>query len=127
MVQSKDVNQYLFQIRSHLKCPRKVKKDILQKIEADMQIALDDGDGSVSSLASAFGSPEEIANSYLLSLDQDDLRREIKKAKFWRTLLAILLALALVSFSIFMFALNEAGKHRTTHYTEDDVGIVGEE
>lgn len=110
-------------ISAKMKCPRKVKQDLLTKIREDVQIAADEGDRSVLSLESAFGAPEEIANSYILSLDQKELSVKLKKAWFGRTILIIALSAVLLAVTIFVMMLIESGQH-TTYYTDTEIGVV---
>lgn len=75
-------NQYLKQVKSHLTCPGALKKNFLEQLQGDVEEFLETNpDATLEELTQRFGNPEEMAHSYIESLDGDELQKQIKKSK----------------------------------------------
>lgn len=75
-------NQYLKQVKSHLTCPAALKKTFLEQLRGDVEEFLETNpDATLEGLTERFGSPSEMAHSYIETLDGDELQKQIKKAK----------------------------------------------
>ena len=68
--------------KNKLSCPRKIKKDLILRIESSVYDYIEGNpDASYDDITAHFGSPRELANSYISSLDSEEICKAIKKAK----------------------------------------------
>ena len=75
-------NQYLKQVKSHLTCPAALKKTFLEQLQGDVEEFLETApNATLEELTQRFGSPSEMAHSYIDSLDGDELQKQLRKSK----------------------------------------------
>jgi len=120
------VDQYVSQVESKLNCPREVKQDFLAKLREDIQLAVDREGGNILLLESEFGTPEEIAESYAVNLEQEEMDKAVKKARFWRLFWIIVSVAALLGLGIAVFVLSK-NTQRTTQYYDEGMGVLENE
>lgn len=77
---------YVKSVERQLAGSRKQKKDYLKKLTADVAERLEEApELDTAALASAFGSPEELAQDFMETLDA----KEIKKAFTWKQVVVL--------------------------------------
>lgn len=79
MDKNKAVSEYLRKVKVHLKCPSVVRKRILSNIKQDLDVALEKNTVTPDAIESVFGAPEEVAEGYFSSLDQEEMQKEIRR------------------------------------------------
>ena len=79
----KDIKTYLDNIGKYLVCTKKQKKIILEDIETSVRDYVENANvNDISEVVSRFGSPEDIAKSYLAEFVKPaDVRKAINKKK----------------------------------------------
>ena len=85
------IKQYCKSVRKELSCPRKIKNDLIARILPDLEAYADENpNASFDDICAHFGTPKEVAESYLASLDEDELKKRINKAKrIWITVISV--------------------------------------
>lgn len=123
-------NQYLKQVKSHLTCPAALKKTFLEQLQGDVEEFLETApNATLEELTQRFGSPSEMAHSYIDSLDGDELQKQLRKSKIVKrivlfTCLGILTLVLIVAvmFIIHIFSNNPVTVITTV--TEDDYVVI---
>lgn len=96
--QTKQTREYLKQVRRALPCPAALKKQVLTGLGEDISRYIQehpDADGQA--LAGVFGTPEQIAQTYIDTLSAEELAAVLRKrSKIWRAVIAIVGACALL-------------------------------
>ena len=79
----KDIKTYLDNIGKYLVCTKKQKKIILENIETSVRDYVENANvNDISEIVSRFGSPEDIAKSYLAEFVKPaDVRKALNKKK----------------------------------------------
>lgn len=91
--------QYLSEITSSLTCPKTLKQKVLKSVSAEVdEFFIDNPDASYDDLKNSLGNPNEIAISYIESLDPEEIQKELKKVKRnkWIVIVSCVLALFLL-------------------------------
>ena len=84
--------------KSNLNCPRKIKKDLILRIESSVYDYIESQpDASYDDITAQFGSPRELADSYINSLDSEEISKAIKKAKTIKTAVIVTCIIALIA------------------------------
>lgn len=97
----KELNTYFSNVEDLLLCDRKNKKAFLEDLKNDIdEFVQHEPDVDFDSILSAFGTPEEIAESFLKNADIADIKKKMNVKKI---LLFSLLAVVLV-YVIFVIA-----------------------
>ena len=95
-----EIEKYLFEIQNNLVCSNKAKKNIISEIEGFVyDYAEVKGVTDISELYEHFGTPEEMARTYLSQADPKKIAKavRVKKAVIIGVIVAILLfAISLV-------------------------------
>ena len=120
--QTKQTREYLKQVRRALPCPAALKKQVLTGLGEDISRYIQehpDADGQA--LAGVFGTPEQIAQTYIDTLSAEELAAALRKrSKIWRAVIAIVGACALLCLLIWgwvaIAALREVQERGTPHY-----------
>lgn len=124
-------NQYLKQVKSHLTCPAALKKTFLEQLQGDVEEFLETApNATLEELTQRFGSPSEMAHSYIDSLDGDELQKQLRKSKIVKrivlfTCLGILLAVLFVASVIIIDNLTSSVTIVTTTIENGETIITG--
>lgn len=93
----KEIEKYISDVSSHLLCPSKKKKEIIEDIRgAVFDFAEESGTKDIAEIYKHFGTPEELAKVYLAELDPAQIK---KKINIRRVLIATVVV-ALIIFTI---------------------------
>lgn len=114
--------------KSNLNCPRKIKKDLILRIESSVYDYIESQpDASYDDITAQFGSPRELADSYISSLDSDEISKAIKKAKTIKIAVIVTCIIALIAlFATFakMISDNSDSQYKYHDETITDMGTV---
>ena len=124
------IKQYCKSVRKELSCPRKIKCDLIARIMPDLEAYADENpNASFDDISAHFGTPKEVAESYLSSLDEDELKKRLNKAKkIWAAVISSCIIIVLLFTVLVVSLINDSKKHQTTFVTETitDNGISSE-
>ena len=106
--------------KSNLNCPRKIKKDLILRIESSVYDYIESRpDASYDDITTQFGSPRELADSYISSLDSDEISKAIKKAKTIKTAVIVTCIIALIAlFATFAKMISDNSDSQYKYYEE---------
>ena len=114
--------------KNKLNCPRKIKKDLILRIESSVYDYIESQpDASYDDITAQFGSPRELADSYISSLDSDEISKAIKKAKTIKIAVIVTCIIALIAlFATFakMISDNSDSQYKYHDETITDMGTV---
>lgn len=123
MIEDRSLTRYFQEVRRHLPCPRKEQDRLIQQAERMVRELEQDNPGlDEEDLPLFLGTPEELAQSFLASLDPEMVRQYQRKTRRWKkglVLLAILLILALSVFSAYVVHLKS-----NVEFTQEDTIII---
>ena len=90
------ISQYLHEVEKEMTCPPKRKKELLQRLNTDIEEFADDYGNMLDkqSIEAHFGAPKDIAENFLATTDYT----EVKKA--WKSKRSAILAVVIVSVAI---------------------------
>ena len=108
MAQQDELTRYLHKVSRNLHCPRHVKKSILQSIRGDIGVAIEKNDLTSESIVAVFGSPHEIAHTYLEGYDQEILRVAHLRS---RLIMAISVFVSLLCILFVIFVIQSLQSH----------------
>ena len=99
------IKQYCKSVKKELSCPRKIKSDLIARIMPDLEAYADENpNASFDDICDHFGTPKEVAESYLSSLDEDELKKRLKNAKkIWIAVIAVCTVVLLVFIAIYIY------------------------
>lgn len=117
---SKIINQYCKAVKKELSCPCKIKKDLIIRITPDLEAYIDNNpNASFDDISEQFGTPSEIAKSYLASLDEEELKKRLSKAKrIWTAVIMACTAITLLFAILAATLISDSKNHKTTFVTE---------
>lgn len=109
--------------KSNLNCPHKIKKDLILRIEPSVYDYIESQpDASYDDITAQFGSPRELADSYINSLDSEEISKAIKKAKTIKTAVIVTCIIALIAlFATFAKMISD---NKDTQVTEIETEII---
>ena len=127
-------DNYLKAVKRELVCPKSLRKRSLDQLKTSLDEFLEDHPTATEAdIVEQFGSPADFANAFLASLDEGELKKQLKKSKrIWAvviTVCVIALLLLVLTFAK-MIEDNNNTQMVVTDYTitEDSVPIdYGEE
>lgn len=91
------LRSYFRSIRSFLTCPRKQKKQILRELKTNIAAFLEENpQANFEAIASHFGSPQQIASTYLGDLTDAELLHKLQIRKKLVAIIAGVMAAILV-------------------------------
>lgn len=95
---SKQMQKYLRQVKHALPCSGSLKKQILLGLGNDISLYLEEHpEADAESLAEVFGTPAQIAQTYIDELPATELMEKLhRRSKLWRTVIAVVGVCALV-------------------------------
>jgi len=122
---NKQGKQYIKMIERQLLCPRKAKESMLLNLKNSvLEYTEENPDVTLDEMKSRFGEPKAIADDYIASLDQEDLRKAIKKSDFLKRAIIISVAivvLAVVITSVIVVIHNNANSTKYIYDSIDDL------
>lgn len=97
------LRRYYRQISVILPCEKKMKKDILSRLQESVaEYRTQNPEADFSAVQAHFGSPEQIATGYVDNQDADALIKKLRIKKRVITVVAAVLAVVFVSWAAFM-------------------------
>ena len=116
------IKQYCKSVRKELSCPRKIKSDLIARIMPDLEAYADENpNASFDDICAHFGTPKEVAESYLASLDEDELKKRLNKAKKIRIAVIAVCTVILLLFITMMVCLILHNKEVRPVYYEETI------
>jgi hypothetical protein len=90
--------QYIREVRKELLCPRKVQKKFLEELSGSLYTYLEEHpNATMEDIYARFGSSSELAESYLKTIDPEELKNQVRIARtVRRTLIAVALSIVLL-------------------------------
>ena len=108
--------------KNKLSCPRKIKKDLILRIESSVYDYIDGNpDASYDDITAQFGSPRELADSYISSLDSEEIGKAIKKAKTIKIAVIVTCIIALIALFATFAKMISDNKDTTPVYYEETI------
>ena len=106
--------------KSNLNCPRKIKKNLILRIESSVYDYIEGNpNASYDDIEAQFGSPRELADSYISSLDSEEIGKAIKKAKTIKTAVIVTCIIALIAlFATFAKMISDNSDSQYKYYEE---------
>lgn len=126
---AKDTKRYLRQIRSWLPCSRKLKKEILLKIEGNVSDWLEEHpDAGYDAIVARFGTPQQIASAYVDEMDTAELLKLLRVRRNIVRIVAIMaIAIVMLWFNGITISLVESittnGGYSVVITTDEDTGV----
>lgn len=113
------LRRYLRSVRSMLPCSGTQKKRILEEIRCNASTFLEDQpDADPSQLQTHFGTPEQIAASYVDNMDMSALLKTIRiKKRIFTTVVAAVLAILISWACTVTWAIIESNDHDNGYFT----------
>lgn len=117
---SKTIQQYCKAVKKELSCPGKIKKDLIIRLTPDLEMFTEENpNASLDDISAHFGSPKEVAESYLASLDEEELKKRINKAKrIWITVIAVCTAILLLFIATYIYMIIDNKDSESVYYEE---------
>lgn len=83
-------DNYLKSVKRELICPKSLRKRSLDQLKTSLDEFLEDHPTATEAdIVEQFGSPADFANAFLASLDEGELKKQLKKSKrVWVTVVA---------------------------------------
>lgn len=89
--------KYLKAVKRELVCPKSLRKRSLDQLETSLDEFLEDHPTATEAdIVEQFGSPADFANAFLTSLDEGELKKQLKKGKRVWVIVVATCALALL-------------------------------
>ena len=108
--------------KNKLSCPRKIKKDLILRIESSVYDYIEGNpDASYDDITAQFGSPRELADSYISSLDSEEICKAIKKAKTIKIAVIVTCIIALIALFATFAKMISDNKDTTPVYYEETI------
>ena len=109
--------------KSNINCPRKIKKDLILRIESSVYDYIEGNpNASYDDIEAQFGSPRELADSYISSLDSEEICKAIKKAKTIKIAVIVTCIIALIA--LFEKKKKMISDNKDTQVTEIETVII---
>ncbi len=116
----KVARRYLKKVKKSLVCPRLLRKRSLDDLKDSLDVFLEDHPAaSEAEIVEQFGTPEEFANAFLASLDESELKKQLKRSRYvWIVVVATcVIALIAVVVSLMIMIIDNK-KHQVFYITE---------
>ncbi len=126
MIDKKELNKYLKEVRQHLICTNKEKRQIINTVrDAALTFADENNMQDIDGIYMNFGTPKAVAKQYL---PETDLKK-VKRKMYFRRALIIVLSLIILLFSIYISAVlyNHITDGDTVIYITPAVEITSDE
>lgn len=81
-MKNKNAFRYLKSLKKQILCPSSIRNKIISDFTENLAFFIDENpNASYEELVKHFGSPEEVSNSFLLSIDTDELTLRMEKTQ----------------------------------------------
>lgn len=121
-VTDKELKNYYLQINCRVLCDHKQKKEFLCQLKENVEEYISEvPDATIEEIEKAFGTPEKIAESFMVNADSIKIKKQIQAKK----ILAFAVVIALVIYAIFV-VISLIDVHTEAHgYFEEGFLTVG--
>lgn len=120
----KTTRKYMRATRRLLICPKEYRNQFINDMERDMeQFIQENKPDAYPDIVSYFGTPAELAQTYLSNVPQNELANYKIKRKFQITVTSTVLIALLVSVMVFLFILFQESRKIDIIYLEESVEI----
>ncbi len=117
-----DLKTYYKEIDKALICEKKVKKTFLNELKVNIeQYVKDSGIDNINEIKKHFGSPQEIANSFLGDIDTSALKKQLSIKK---VVIVALIVLVIVISLVYILALLDSSYFLKDAYMTEEIGDV---
>ncbi len=119
---------YYRQIRNNLYCSKKRKKRLLDELKTNVEESLEENPNlTYGELLEIYGTPNEIADSYIESLDPEEYAEDIRRIKRKKWMFGIVFFSVIAFAIVYLLHLTIVGwQTRPVSYTET-IEIIEEE
>ena len=119
---------YYRQIRNNLYCSKKRKKRLLDELKTNVEESLEENPNlTYGELLEIYGTPKEIADSYIESLDPEEYAEDIRRIKRKKWMFGIVFFSVIAFAIVYLLHLTIVGwQTRPVSYTET-IEIIEEE
>lgn len=112
----KDIRMYLREVKKHLMCPWKMRKQILNSVESSIYDYTNEKNvQNIKDIYTHFGTPEEIAGTYLPEIDIRKFRKTVIIQRIILVAAIVLLALLALYLIVLLYASFDAS---SSYFTE---------
>ena len=115
-------DNYLKSVKRELVCPKSLRKRSLDQLKTSLDEFLEDHPTATEAdIVEQFGSPADFANAFLASLDEGELKKQLKKSRRVWVIVVATCALALLLLVLTFVKMIEDNKKRHTVYITETV------
>lgn len=101
-----------------LKCPQKTRQRLMCELQSSVDEFLEDNpDAAPSDIVQHIGTPDQIAQDYLTSLDESELQAQISRVRTTRRVLVVI-AIALIIGAVVFFVLYNNWKGNIYYFND---------
>ena len=113
-------DNYLKSVKRELVCPKSLRKRSLDQLKTSLDEFLEDHPTATEAdIVEQFGSPADFANAFLASLDEGELKKQLKKGKRVWVIVVVTCALALLLLVLtFVKMIEDNKKSQPVYITE---------
>lgn len=118
-------DNYLKAVKRELVCPKSLRKRSLGQLKTSLDEFLEDHPTATEAdIVEQFGSPADFANAFLASLDEGELKKQIKKSKRIWAVVIVACAIALLLLVLTFVKMIEDNKNSHTVVVVETVNEV---
>lgn len=123
----KTIKKYMRATRRLLICPKELRSQFIKDMEKDIDLFVQENEpDGYPDIISYFGTPAELAQTYLESVPQDELANYRIKRKYRTTILCIVLIALFLGNTAFLFYKAYGPRELDVIYTESYIEILDE-
>ena len=113
-------DKYLKAVKRELVCPHSLRKRSLDQLKTSLDEFLEDHPAATEAdITEQFGSPADFANAFLASLDEEELKKQLKKSKrVWVIVIATCIIALLLLVLTFVKMIADNKKSHPVYITE---------
>ncbi len=124
----KIIRKYTRTTRRLLICPKPYRCRLISDMEKDIeQFITENNPARESDIIRYFGTPAELAQTYLDSIPQDELADYKNKRKLYIFIICIILTTLLISITVYLFYNVYISRENTLIYVEESIEILDED
>ena len=124
----KIIRKYTRTTRRLLICPKPYRCRLISDMEKDIeQFITENNPARESDIIRYFGTPAELAQTYLDSIPQDELADYKNKRKLYIFIICIILTSLLISITVYLFYNVYISRENTLIYVEESIEILDED
>lgn len=119
-------NQYMGQVRRALTCPPTRHEKFMQDLKPLLEnFSVENPDASLSDFEEAFGAPEELAQQYMSTLDQEELSKYRRRRKWLDRLPLVIMGLVISGLLLILYVHSQ--RVLEAEFTSETTMIVTED